>query len=72
MTDNYAERLWAIDHEEASPIHQDELERLKEKLENLTSNRRHHPAGLPVPGRCYCARYEMHDGECLGPDCYCH
>ena len=72
MTDNYTERLAAIDNGRASPIHQGELERLRESLENLAANRRRYPAGLPVPGRCYCATYEMHGGKCLGPDCYCH
>jgi len=72
MPDNYTERIRAIDHEEASPIHQGEFERLTEALENLAANRRRHPAGLPGPGRCHCALYERHDGECLGPDCYCH
>ena len=68
----HTERLRAINHEEASPIHQGEFERLRDALENLASNRRRYPAGLRGEGPCYCPQYESHDRPCLGLDCYCH
>ena len=67
-----SERLQAIDRGHAHPIHQGEYERQREALANLVENRRRHPAGLLGPGRCYCPRYEQHDGRCLGAECYCH
>jgi hypothetical protein len=70
--DWHSERLQAIDLGLAHPIHQGEYERLRDAMANLTTNRRRHPAGLPGPERCYCPRYEQHDGRCLGAECYCH
>ncbi len=48
--------------------------RLTEELANLKSNQERYPNGLRDrdQGPCYCAKYENHEGRCLGPQCYCH